>query len=167
VADFLFPHGDIACKRMVVDWETGANLAPLYSLVSLYKYAKACPASPVRVRPILSNKIGAAHHWPSSVWIWRKTINPLMSYIKLQITPPSPLIFAILRGVYIPRSLSINLRVFAQFEIPRQDRVRVFAQFEIRRRDRGSSLIQKKRLVEFETLPSIIVSILRFTNSFG
>ncbi len=43
-------------------------------------------------------KIGAAHHWPSSVWIGRKTINPLMSYIKPQITPPSPLIFAILNG---------------------------------------------------------------------
>ncbi len=37
------------------------------------------------------NKKGAAHHCPSSVWIWRKTINPLLSYIKLQITPPSPL----------------------------------------------------------------------------
>ncbi len=44
------------------------------------------------------NKIGAAHHWPSSVWIWRKTINPLMSYIKPQITPPSPLKVAIQSG---------------------------------------------------------------------
>ncbi len=44
------------------------------------------------------NKIGAAHHWPSSVWIGRKSINLLMSYIKPQITPPSPLIFAILNS---------------------------------------------------------------------
>ncbi len=44
------------------------------------------------------NKIGAAHHWPSSVWIGRISINLLMSYIKPQITPPSPLIFAILNG---------------------------------------------------------------------
>ena len=43
-------------------------------------------------------KIGAAHHWPSSVWIGQKTIYPLMSYIKPKITQPSPLIFAILNG---------------------------------------------------------------------
>jgi hypothetical protein len=79
----------------VVDWERGAILAPLYSLASLYKYAKACPASPVRS---CLNKIGAAHHWPSSVWIWWRTINPLMSYIRPQITPPSRLDFAILNG---------------------------------------------------------------------
>jgi hypothetical protein len=44
------------------------------------------------------NKKGAAHHCPSSVWIWRKTINPLMSYIKPQITPPSPLKVAAQNG---------------------------------------------------------------------
>ncbi len=84
------PTEMLPVERGVVDWERGAILAPLYSLASLYKYAKACLASPVR--------IGAAHHWPSTVWIWRKTINPLMNYIKPQITPPYPLIFAILNG---------------------------------------------------------------------
>ncbi len=44
------------------------------------------------------NKKGATHHCPSSVWIWRKTINPLSSYIKPQITPPSPLKVAAQNG---------------------------------------------------------------------
>jgi hypothetical protein len=79
-------------ERGVVDWEREAVLAPLYSLASLYKYAKACYL--LELGKSCLNKIGAAHHCPSSVWIWRKTINPLMSYIKPQITPPSPLIFA-------------------------------------------------------------------------
>ncbi len=95
---------------VVFDWETGAILAPLYSLASLYKYAKACPASPVRIRQILSKyKIGAAHHWPSSFWIWRQTINLLMSYIKPQITPPSPVEFAILNGRSLWRLNSAGL----------------------------------------------------------
>ncbi len=92
---FFSPTEMLPVERVVVDWERGAILAPLYSLASLYKYAEACPASPSQS---CLNKIGAAHHWPSSVWIWRKTINPLMSYIKPQITPPSSLIFAILNG---------------------------------------------------------------------
>ena len=44
------------------------------------------------------NKIRAAHHWPSSVWIGRISLCPSMCYIKPKITPPSPLDFAILNG---------------------------------------------------------------------
>jgi hypothetical protein len=41
-------------EHVVADWARPTNLAPFYSLASLYKYAKACPASAVRLRPILS-----------------------------------------------------------------------------------------------------------------
>jgi hypothetical protein len=85
------PTEMLPVERVVVDWEKGAILAPLYSLASLYKYAKACPASQEGLGRSCLNKIGAAHHWPSSVWIWRQTIKP-------QVTPPSPLDFAILNG---------------------------------------------------------------------
>ncbi len=81
---FFTPTEMLPVERMAVDWERGAKLAPLYSLAFL---GQSC-----------LNKIGAAHHWPSSVWTGRKTIKPLRSYIKPQITPPSPLIFAILNG---------------------------------------------------------------------
>ncbi len=51
---FFSPSEMLPVERVVVDGERGAILAPLYSLASLYKYAEACPASPVRLRPILS-----------------------------------------------------------------------------------------------------------------
>ena len=41
-------------ERVVADWERPANLAPLYSLASQYKNAKACHRLPVEVRQILS-----------------------------------------------------------------------------------------------------------------
>ncbi len=44
------------------------------------------------------NKKGEAHHCPSSIRIGRKTIYPLSSYIKPQITPPSPLKVATCHG---------------------------------------------------------------------
>jgi hypothetical protein len=41
-------------ERGVVDWERDAILAPLFSLASLYKNAKARPGSPVRISQNLS-----------------------------------------------------------------------------------------------------------------
>ena len=81
-------------ERVVADWERPANLGPLYSLASLYKNAKACPASAVRLRPILSNMKWRGWHWPSSYQIWLESINPFSSYIKPRFTPPSPLSLA-------------------------------------------------------------------------
>jgi hypothetical protein len=78
-----FDHTEVLpVECSVVAWGRVASLAPLYSLGSLYKHAKARHRSPVRVRQILSNKKGAAHHCPPLCWIGRKTINPLWSYIK-------------------------------------------------------------------------------------
>jgi hypothetical protein len=48
------PPEMLPVERVVVNRERGTILAPLYSLASLYKYAKACPASPVGIRRILS-----------------------------------------------------------------------------------------------------------------
>ncbi len=53
---------------------------PKLALAYQQELGRSCP-----------NKKGAAHHCPSSVWIWRKTINLLSSYIKPQITLPPPL----------------------------------------------------------------------------
>ncbi len=54
VADFSSRTEMLPVERGVVDWKRDAALAPLYSLASLYKYAKARPGSPVRTRQILS-----------------------------------------------------------------------------------------------------------------
>jgi|LakMenEpi13Jun11_1017343.scaffolds.fasta_scaffold00834_2 hypothetical protein len=51
---FFTPTETLPVERVAVDWERGGKLAPLYSLASLYKYAEACPASTMRLRPILS-----------------------------------------------------------------------------------------------------------------
>jgi len=103
----------------VVDWGRVASLAPLYSLASLYKHAKARRRSPVRIRQIFLNKKGAAHHCPPLCWIGRKTIHPLSSYIKPQITPPSPLKSATCSGgffrrLFFPTNRSVQCRREAQ-----------------------------------------------------
>ncbi len=59
--------------------------------------------------PECLNKKGAAHHCPSSFWIGRKTINPLSSYIKPQITPPSPLNVAGRHGAIFWRIMVLHM----------------------------------------------------------
>ncbi len=51
---FFTPTEMLPVACVAVDWGGEAVLAPFYSLASLYKNAKACPASAVRLRPILS-----------------------------------------------------------------------------------------------------------------
>ncbi len=82
---FFSPMEMLPVERVVVDWERSAKLAPLYSLTSLNKYPKLALLHPWDLGQSCLNKIGAAHHWPSSVWIGWKSINLLMSYIKPQI----------------------------------------------------------------------------------
>ena len=85
-------------ERVVADWERPAKLGPLYSLASLYKTAKACPA--LDLDQTCLNKKGAAHHWLSSYEIGLVSVNPLMSYIKPPFTPPSPLSLASFFGCW-------------------------------------------------------------------
>jgi hypothetical protein len=102
-----FVHTEmLSVECSVVDWGRVAVLGPLYSLASLYlavghqyELGRSC-----------QNKKGAAHHCPPSCWIGQKTINPLSSYIKPQITPPSPLKLATCYGGF---SLCLFLAVFA------------------------------------------------------
>ncbi len=56
VADFSSRTEMLPVEPGVVDWERDAILAPLYSLASIYKHAKARPGSPVRISQILSNQ---------------------------------------------------------------------------------------------------------------
>jgi hypothetical protein len=74
-------------------------------------------------------------------------------------TTHSSLFWGVGRGVYIPRNRSsVRLRFW---KTNQRDWVRVCAKFEIPRRFRGSSLNQKKRLVDAEASPSIHASIHR------
>ncbi len=51
----FFIHTEmLPVERVVADWEGPAKLGPLYSLASLYKTAKACPALTVTLRSNLS-----------------------------------------------------------------------------------------------------------------
>ena len=88
-------------ERVAVDWEGFARPGPLYSLASLYKHAKACLLQRWPVDQTCQNKKGAAHHWLPSFWIGLVSLNPLMRYIKPQITPPSPLILVPVLGAWI------------------------------------------------------------------
>ena len=101
---FFTPTEMLPVERVAVDWERGAKLLPYIASLHYINTPKLALLHPWDLGQSCLNKIGAAHHWPSSVWIGRKTINPLMSYIKPQITPPSPLIFAILNGGSIRRT---------------------------------------------------------------
>ncbi len=81
VADFLRSHRGVACRmqcsRLRASLPTGHQL----------ELGRSC-----------LHKKGAAHHCPPSFWIGQKTVNPLSSYIKPQITPPSPLKVATCHG---------------------------------------------------------------------
>ncbi len=96
-------------ERVVADGERSAKLAPLYSLASLYKYAEACPAPPVRLRPILSKQDRSSTSLTIFSLNWADFSQPVNELYQTADHPALSPIFAILNGGSKRRTILADL----------------------------------------------------------
>ena len=105
MVDFLYPHGDVACRTCGSQLRESRLAGSLihYSLAPLYKHAKACPASAVTRRSNLCKYERSSTSLTTFILNWAYLFPPVHEIYQTAITPPSPLIWAPVLGASVWR----------------------------------------------------------------
>ena len=80
VADFLYPHGDVACSTCGSRLRKRSRPGSLIASLHYINTPKLALLQRWPVDQTCVNKKGAAHHWLPSFWIGRVSFHPFMRF---------------------------------------------------------------------------------------